>query len=81
MSGYIFVLIWMAIMALWANLKNTKKHELVNGTKEQRTQMWFAILTFFPVILWAGFRSGAGYVDTNAYKHCPITLTSLAIPK
>lgn len=67
MSGYIFVLIWMAIMAFGANLRNTKKYELVNGIKEQRTQMQFAILTFLPVILWAGFRSGAGYADTNAY--------------
>lgn len=67
MSGYIFILFWLAMMVLVANLKNTKRYELVHGMQEQRTKIGFAIMAFLPVIIWAGFRSGAGYADTNAY--------------
>lgn len=52
-------------MAFFANQKDITKYELVNGVKELRSQMWFAVVTFLPVIIWAAARTG--FVDTNAY--------------
>lgn len=67
MSGYILVLIWLGFLALVANQKNITRYEMVNDVMECRTQMWFAVVAFLPVIIWAATRPGSGFVDTNAY--------------
>lgn len=65
--GLIGTLIWFAIMAIISTRDTVKRKETVLGIEETRFVPWFAVLVIAPVIIWAGFRSGAGYVDTNAY--------------
>lgn len=81
MSGYILILIWLGGMALFANQKDITKYDILNGVAELRTQMWFAVVTFLPVIVWAATRPGRGFADTNAYiamyGQFPTTLSGL----
>lgn len=67
MSGYVLVIIWIALCAIFGFSYKAKRYEWINGEQVYRTNMFFAILAFVPVIIWAGFRDGAGYADTNAY--------------
>ena len=65
--GLIGTLIWFAIMSIISTRETVIRKELVIEKEETRYVPWFAVLVIAPVIIWAGFRSGAGYVDTNAY--------------
>ena len=65
--GLIGTLIWFAIMSIISTRETVIRKELVIEKEETRFVPWFAVLVIAPVIIWAGFRSGAGYVDTNAY--------------
>lgn len=82
MSNEILIVIWIAAIALVASQSRCYRREIVDGNVEYRFAPWFAIICFLPIILWAGFRSGTGYADTNAYiriyKTLPQTLQGLS---
>lgn len=61
------ILIWIAFMGILSADRRLVRRELVCGKYEERYNFIFALMVFLPVILWAGFRDGAGYADTNAY--------------
>ena len=65
--GLVGTLLWFALMAIISTKESVIRKEIVLGKEETRFHPWFALLVIAPVIIWAGFRSGAGYVDTNAY--------------
>lgn len=65
--GLVGTLLWFALMAIISTKESVIRKEIVLGKEETRFVPWFAVLVIAPVIIWAGFRSGAGYVDTNAY--------------
>lgn len=66
MSKEILIIIWMGVMGVLStqiqfkklNLQKIKGSQIFNG---------FCIVCFLPIIIWAGFRDGTGYADTNAY--------------
>lgn len=65
--GIIGIVIWLAAMAGFSRIQKCDHTEYLHGRSVIRTNRLFAVLVFLPVILWAGFRNGPGYVDTNAY--------------
>ena len=66
MSDYLWILVWLAAMALFQHFFETKKNETVLGKKERRTAWWFAILVMSLLVYLAVNRSR--YVgDTNTY--------------
>ena len=65
--GLIGVVIWSGIFGFFGSKYRFVHKETICGKEEYRYNVIFAIIVFLPVILWAGFRGGAGYVDTNAY--------------
>lgn len=65
MSQYIFILIWLGIMAFLKSLRDLKKNEIVCGKVVRRYPLWFAALVFAPVIWMAGNRGW--FADTGAY--------------
>lgn len=79
--GLIGIVFWMALMGLLSIQFQTQRTEKVCGKSEMRCKPAFAFIVFLPIILWAGFRSGAGYADTNAYikmyQGMPVTLDGI----
>lgn len=75
------ILVWVAFMAILSWDTRLLKREIVYGKIEERYNHFFSIFVFLPIILWAGFRTGAGYVDTNAYikfyEMAPVGLNNL----
>lgn len=64
-NQYIFILVWIGLMAVVAYQMNLKRTELVCGEWVQRYPWWFAFVVFVPIIWMAGHR---GYfADTSAY--------------
>lgn len=64
--GLVGTMLWAMLLLLGSNRWVTHR-ELVHGNEERRHSYLFAVTAVLPIILWAGFREGAGYVDTNAY--------------
>lgn len=79
MSQYIFILIWLAIMRIFASVMPVERYENILGKKEIRATWFFAICTFIPVLIMASLRKNIG--DTYAYemmfKDIPSTLSGL----
>ena len=67
MSKEILIIIWMGVMGVLSTQIQFKKIEFVEDKKVVRYSMGFALFVFLPIIIWAGFRDGTGYADTNAY--------------
>lgn len=67
MSKEILIIIWMGIMGVLSTQNQFKRIEFEEDKKVIRYSMGFALVVMLPLILWAGFREGAGYADTNAY--------------
>ena len=65
--GLIGMIFWTGIVALLSQAVASTRTEWVCGSEEERYSHSFALLTVIPIILWAGLRTGRGYVDTNAY--------------
>lgn len=65
--GIIGIIFLMAVIAIVGTSPKLQRIENVDGTQKRRYVVGFAIFAVLPIILWAGFRDGAGYVDTNAY--------------
>lgn len=64
-NQYIFILVWIGLMAVVAYQMNLKRTELVCGEWVQRYPWWFAFVVFVPIIWMAGHR---GYIgDTGTY--------------
>ena len=79
MSKYIFILIWIGLMALLAKLRNLQRAECVCGKTEGRYVPWFAFAVFAPIVWMAGNR---GWIaDTGLYilffRDMPNTLSAL----
>lgn len=69
MKGEVLILFWCGIIAI-IQKKNGSVYQIELddcGKQVWRSTMRFATVAFLPVILWAGFRPGKGYADTNAY--------------
>lgn len=64
-NQYIFILVWIGLMAVVAYQMNLKRTELVCGEWEQRYPWWFAFVVFVPIIWMAGHRGW--FADTSAY--------------
>lgn len=81
MRGEIFIVIWVAFVALIAFQRNVYREELVLGKLEMRCIPGFAFFAFLPLLLWVGFRSRYGYADTSAYvtmyNHMPQTIEGI----
>lgn len=69
--GIIGIVIWALFL-----VATTRKNEMLSIEtaeeplfQERRTpySFIFVLVSFLPLIIWAGFRQGYGYVDTNAY--------------
>ncbi len=65
--GLIGILFWLGLMALLEKKKLIGRVRYEVGQCKKIYTPREAIFVFLPIILWAGFRSGQGYVDTNAY--------------
>ena len=79
MSKYIWILIWIGLVALLAKLRNLRRAEYVCGKIEARYVPWFAFVVFAPVVWMAGNR---GWIaDTGLYiwffRDMPSTLSAL----
>lgn len=79
MSEYIFILIWIGVMALARSLKEFRRTEIVCGREERRYVWWFAVLAFFPVIWIAGHRGWVGdtWLYLLYYRLMPRSLTAI----
>lgn len=66
-NGYILILIWVGMIGLLSVLLEglVYRMEFVNGKRVRRVTPIFALLSIFPLVIWAGFRGSVG--DTNAY--------------
>lgn len=64
-NQYIFILVWIGLMAVVAYQMNLKRTELVCGEWVQRYPWWFAFVVFVPIIWMAGHRGW--FADTSAY--------------
>ena len=67
MSKEILVIFWIGLMAFWGTQNSVKRIEYEGNREVVRYLPWFSILVLLPLIIWAGFRTGQGYADTNAY--------------
>lgn len=79
-NQYIFILVWIGLMAVVAYQMNLKRTELVCGEWVQRYPWWFALVVFVPIIWMA---SNRGYfADTTVYisnfQNMPDTLSQLS---
>lgn len=83
MSGEILIVVWIVFVALVLPQRRYHRRERIDGAVESRYFPLLAIICFLPLIIWAGFRTGAGYADTNAYikmyQGLPGTLSGLRI--
>lgn len=62
---YILILVWIGFIAVIAKSGKFQRAENVFGKSQYRYPMWFAVLTFLPIIWLVGHR---GYfADTSAY--------------
>lgn len=62
---YILILVWMGFIAIVAKAARAQRIEPVLGKPQFRYSMWFAVLTFVPIIWLVGHR---GFIaDTTAY--------------
>lgn len=79
MSGYIYILIWIAACYLITNVVRPIHREKICGDWEYRYDFKWALIIFLPVIIWCGFRVSFG--DTEVYRKTflglPQTLSSL----
>ncbi len=66
MSGYLFILIWLAVMALFQYFVETDCVTNDIGKKRVRKTWWFAVLVFIPLIWFAVSRSNK-MGDTSSY--------------
>jgi len=64
--GLITMFIWAILMMGMARRYYTRQ-ELICGVEKFCYTPKFVFLTFLPLLIFAGFRDGPGYVDTNAY--------------
>lgn len=67
MSEYIWILIWVGFVALFARSVQVTKKDTIAGLEFENCYWLFAFLAFFPVIVMAGNRSYS-IGDTWAYK-------------
>ncbi|MCI6995617.1 MAG: EpsG family protein [Eubacterium sp.] len=65
--GLVGIVFWMGLMGIAGTDYRLFHSEFICDREEYRYNRLFAFFVFLPVIIWAGFRSGVGYVDTNAY--------------
>lgn len=77
---YIFVLVWIGILAVFAKYVNVQKTELVDGVEITRYNWIFAFIAFLPIVFIAANRP-ANFTDTSAYRvafnHMPDTFNEL----
>ena len=66
MSQNIFIIVWLAGMALISAITLTVQYENVLGKKEIRANWIFAVFVFLPIFIQAAFRGDVG--DSYAYK-------------
>ena len=65
--GLIGMIFWTGIVAVLSQSVAVTNTEMVCGVEEERHSYLFALFSVLPIILWAGFRTERGYVNTNAY--------------
>lgn len=66
MSQYIFILIWLAVMGVFASIMPVYRYENVLERRELRISWFWAISMFVPVVIMASLRKNIG--DTYAYE-------------
>lgn len=66
MSGYYWIIIWIGVFAVLANMLNSKRTEIVCGQKVYRYTWGWAILAILPLLYLAAVRTNVG--DTGAYE-------------
>ena len=66
MSEYLWILVWLAVMALFQHFIQTDKVEKVLGEKKTRKTWWFAILVF-SVLVWVSVNRNRYVGDTLTY--------------
>lgn len=79
MSLYLWILIWIGIVSIYASTGKMNRLEVVDGKYVERISCFYAFLIFIPLIIWTGFR---GYIgDTGAYMNgfmnMPSTLSGI----
>lgn len=65
MSMYLWILVWIGIVGVFASTGRLDRTERVNGECVRRIRPLFAFLIFLPLIIWTGYRGDIG--DTWAY--------------
>ena len=65
-SGYVLIIIWIAIAPVLLKAVDTHEEIIVAGRKEYRYKFIWAFIIFFPVIIMAGTRGSIG--DTDSYR-------------
>lgn len=68
MSEFIVILLWLLLLAFVDSKKIVKHYELVNGKVVCRYRVWFAILTFLPII-WMVANRTLWFGDTIVYRN------------
>ncbi len=66
MSGFVVILLWFVIMAIFAYFVDVDEEIVVNGKKTRTVKLWYAILVFLPIIYMAVYRD-AYWQDTGIY--------------
>ena len=56
MSKNYLILVWLALMVLFLQMRPMYTTEYICGKREKRVTFGYALLVFLPVIIWAGFR-------------------------
>lgn len=67
LTNYWWVLIWLFTGGILLNSFFPKRREMIGGKKEERWEVFPAIVLMVPYIIWAGFRTD-GFGDTASYR-------------
>ena len=65
-SGYVLIIIWIAIAPVLLKAVDTHEEIIVAGRREYRYKFMWALIIFLPIIIMAGMRGSVG--DTDAYR-------------
>jgi len=76
-SEFVLILFWIGAMAIVPRFIKTDHMEWISGRMEIRSDLLFALTTFFPVIWMAGHRGciGDSFTYVNTFAQMPETIS------
>lgn len=79
-SGYVLIIIWIAIAPVLLKAVDTHEEFMVAGQREYRYKFIWALIIFLPIIIMAGTRGYVGdtYAYEKAFSDMPNAISGLA---